>query len=348
MTNPNERRPLAVRRDEILELARRLMDNIGNLDLDTIDGEFYWRCCRPDFASAVRRARAQFPKMSTRTIPIEIGRAVVESVLHRLHAAFNIPQPFLLDHIVNDAPIPMRGYAITNQLGTDPEVREPYDNLLIKITSPNMTGADVERAVRAWYRLPNDQFGGSWFDPMSLFKTNAEAATAIYEFIDYEHERFKLPRTSVLVSFDLIFKDPPRMDPGPVGFFGRACLFVVAFGDVPPPYVEITVGLPLPSAGVLADLYDALVRHKHQWHRELAGTVSRQNKEVAIRTWTVCLLTSRSADEPMNFREAMRAYEAATQRGQVKQPKFQGNRVELIERVPEAADYVFARKRRKP
>ena len=41
------------RRERLLAFAGELVDEIEILDLDTIDGEFYWRCCRTDLLTRI-------------------------------------------------------------------------------------------------------------------------------------------------------------------------------------------------------------------------------------------------------------------------------------------------------
>jgi hypothetical protein len=111
------------------------------------------------------------------------------------------------------------------------------------------------------------------------------------------------------------------------------------FGPYPVPFIEITLPFPLPSQGIVGREYDAIVRDQRQWHLELPGGETKQEKEVALRTWTVGLLMA----EGKTFTDAQREVESRTGHSGVSQARFIQDRRRLIERVPEAEPYLYVR-----
>jgi hypothetical protein len=105
------------------------------------------------------------------------------------------------------------------------------------------------------------------------------------------------------------------------------------------PCILVIVEFPLPSPGTVAREYDAIVRDQKQWHLALPGATSRQDKEVALRTWAVGLLVAAG----VRFAVTMRDVCARGTLDEVSQARFGQDRQRLVERVPEAAEYLFAR-----
>ena len=108
------------------------------------------------------------------------------------------------------------------------------------------------------------------------------------------------------------------------------------------PFIMVTVALPAPPKGILALAYDGIVREQQRWHRELPGGASKQEKEVAIRTWAVGLLMA----DGMRAADALGVVATATNRHVVSHVRFGEDRKRLIMRVPEAAAYLYIRARR--
>jgi hypothetical protein len=105
------------------------------------------------------------------------------------------------------------------------------------------------------------------------------------------------------------------------------------------PVVVVIIHLPLPSEGVIGHAYDLIVRKERQWHLLLPGSGTKQEKEVALRTWAIALLMAQGE----HFMDANREIEARTGRFGVSQARFGQDRERLIERVPEARPFLYVR-----
>jgi hypothetical protein len=108
------------------------------------------------------------------------------------------------------------------------------------------------------------------------------------------------------------------------------------------PFIMVTVALPAPPKGILALAYDGIVRDQKQWHLDLPGGASKQEKEVAIRTWATGLLIATGVHSAVAQTEVAKA----TNREVVSHVRFGEDRKRLIVRVPEAAAYLYIRARR--
>jgi hypothetical protein len=105
------------------------------------------------------------------------------------------------------------------------------------------------------------------------------------------------------------------------------------------PHIVVVVGLPLPPAGTIANLYDNNVRRERQWHERLTGAPVRQEKHVALRTWATGLLVASGC----KTRDAMRDVCAIIGEDEVTQVQFTEDRLRLVERVPEAKPFLYAK-----
>lgn len=105
--------------------------------------------------------------------------------------------------------------------------------------------------------------------------------------------------------------------------------------SVVPPHIEILASLPI-SRGFVRREYDAIVRDERQWHLQLLGTETPQDKVVAIRTWTIALLMK----EGLSFARALRALElileSDTDYLDLSQEADRQARNRLLQRVPDA------------
>jgi hypothetical protein len=102
------------------------------------------------------------------------------------------------------------------------------------------------------------------------------------------------------------------------------------------PHVVVTVGYPPPSVHTIANAYDGYFRD-HPWLQlELGGGRSNEDKDIAIRTWSIGLLMR----EGLTFARAVRELEPVLGYLELSQAADLDARKRLIERVPEAKPYL--------
>lgn len=309
------RRP---RRPAVLHLLADLAGRLGPLDLDDVDGEWYWRCCRTDLLDRLDDALARYPGLAApeprpdpRRMHAYLGgmRARAWDVLHVEREVQKLYPSSVWERLMAGERVPMRPPDVAT-------VR--YDHaryLLGRVFSGAWDGTHVERALRASYDEAVDREVGAWL---------GEAAPPA--------ESPGTPRGGVSVQIDFSLIDDAR-------------LVDAAFGPVVRvPYVQVEVRLPLPPDGAIAREYDAIVREHRGWHRLLPGGTNRQEKEVALRTWAVALLMAQGD----RFLEAMRSVSLHTGLSEASQPRFGVDRQRLLDRVPEAEPYLFAREKVTP
>lgn len=125
-------------------------------------------------------------------------------------------------------------------------------------------------------------------------------------------------------------------------------LFFLSEGDHVPgpvilksPMVSVTVNYPLPREGVIASLYDAMVVQAYGWNEFLIGKETDGECQTAIRTWATSLLAAGG----MKIRHAMIEVDKITQEESPSEGRFNANRRELVDRVPEAEPFVYSRSR---
>lgn len=305
----------------ILAMTIDLAEDLENVDLDEVDGEFYWRCCRTDLHVRLAELCSRRPRpIGARKSQGEVaphsdddleglvepsdpvaflreGLRYANELLDLADRATEVFPSTVWPRILDGERIAMR--AVSAEVH-GPRTPGSLDHTLyLKVFSGAWTGEQVEDEIRRQV-----QKGSRW-----LVLPPERAGTGVY----------------VRVGFSL------ARDLEAAGGETEAA------GS---PHVAICAELPLPPPGAIAREYDALVRRERQWHLLLPGGGSRQDKEVAIRTWAVAMLMT----EGMVFGDAMAEVHRVTGFGDVSQARFGQDRTRLLERVPEAEPYLFARR----
>jgi hypothetical protein len=181
--------------------------------------------------------------------------------------------------------------------------------------SNRWTGADVEERIVAY--LTDPQYGHGdwsrrlWFGPTA--STESVVVRVAFEFA---------PAGSEVID---VF---PRSEP---------LKFVQ-------PHVVVTVAPPLPPAGTIAKLYDDIVLAQRQWHKDLAGAPTQQEKRVALRTWAIGLLVGAKRKTSYAISDVCEALGE----NWISEVQFTKDRRRLVERVPEAEQFLYDKPPRRP
>lgn len=297
-------------RQRVLDLLDDLRDDLDLLDLDTVDGECYWRGCRLDLLHQVEafceveitpEPKDRF-NHDDHEEPEEALAFLRQGLRHantlyatEARAASLYPRS-VWRRLLEGERLAMRA--------AEGEVRGSgtgAKSLSLKIFSGAWTGEEVEAEVR---RQDPDRL--MWLGDVPVAGVGGDVRLAVtFAFVDEARAQHESDG------------ERPRF-----------------------PYVLLTIPLPGPPAGVISREYDALVCGDKGWHRALPGGGTRQEKEVALRTWTVGLLMLHG----MVFTEAMRVVCQQMQQTEVSQARFGEDRQRVVARVPEAQAYLFVRK----
>jgi hypothetical protein len=300
ITSPPSR-ALERREARVLDVARHLCRTLETVSLETIDGEFYWRCGRPEFVTVLEAARRVGPPVPVEELATVAGMRKHDAyVKFRAWAGRIVPLP-VLDALVRDEPVAMRMPQVTLHEQLTPDGEDYVQWASILVYSGLWTGADVERSVASaptWRKAHNPGLGKDW----------------------------------VSVQVDFAFIEDTA----------QARRYWRSVAPLRVPFIAMQVGMPLPPTGAIAREYDAIVRDMHGWHLRLPDAMaSRQEKEVAVRTWAVGFLVAGG----VTFGQAMPRVCGATGLIEVSQTRFGEDRKRLMVRVPEAAEILMQRKR---
>ncbi len=311
-------------RRQIRALLTDLAEDRAALDLDTVDGEFYWRICRTDLLAAVEEHCAaltaplrdyygepirEAPDEGLAVLRLELRRASHTTAIEAKAAAL-YPRA-VWRRLLTGERVAMRAAEVSVHcnLGNDGLAEEPVVRL--NVYSGAWTGNDVEAEVRRQAPDP-----AMWAQHIR----RPDASARPYSPVEPVH-----------LTIHFAFSDPARRSAD-------------VDDPAPPlaPSVAVTIPFPLPPAGAIAREYDALVRDRLEWHRQLRGGGTRQETEVALRTWAAALLVA----DGMRFGEAMSNVCQWAGLDEVSQTRFGQDRQRLVERVPEAECYLYAREPR--
>lgn len=302
----------------ILEVLRSLRQHAESLTLATIDGEFYWRCCRQDFQHDIALI---LKEMARRGDPHWLNRRHLDN----LSGKFGIPHEALLAHMIRDAPIAVREAAISLHEADPDGARRIVDRLSIEVPAPTWSGRDVAQRLEYWFA----QFRKTRFFPFYPprpagfdVRVTVQAITEASEQDDDVFE-FQLARPS-----DGTADDPPS------GFW------FVSYGHVAPPCLRVMVWHPWPPAQLIGAIYETAVREHPEWEAYFPtnqASAGRQSPEVALRTWAVGLLLHAG----LRWREAMTTVCTDAHLAEIERPGFVKDRERLQGRVPQAAPYLY-------
>jgi hypothetical protein len=308
-------------RQRLLDFAAELLDDLEDMDLDTIDGEFYWRWCRLDLLEQLEALRRGFPRtlLSDRPSPRDLvhednllaGWLELEGVFDYLRQGLQFVSRFLA---LEDAASRLYPGVVWRRLVDGERVAMRAAEMEVRLQHSDDDGLPT---------LGLKVFSGAW--------TGKQVEAELRRMATYAErwhpiERKELDETvKIRVSFAFADETQARAD---------------ARSDDPPrfPYVLVEAPLPLPPEKTIEREYDVLVREQRHWHRALPGGENRQEKEVAVRTWTLGLLIRQGE----TFNHAQAAMHERLQLGDITQTRFGQDRKRLIERVPEARPYLFA------
>lgn len=305
--------PNPASRSNVVAVLVDVRDHLDEVDLDTIDGEFYWRCCRPDLIRAVDSLRDRIRGLRDRDRSAgDASGAQTVRDYEALRARYQSDFPNVLNYLVGGGRIAMRD-AYTMRMGVrahDPFRRQPFlvghETLVeLRVFSGAWTGDDVETRLRGYLLGPwISKEERDRFEPEPTRPPNAVAVRIALALIDPEEASDAFPR----------------------------------WGDIAfaPPHVVVSVGLPLPPEGEVARMYDTIVRGDKQWHLRLGRGATRQEKRVAIRTWVAGLLVGSGRKTAIAISEACDALNEEP----VSSVQFSQDRVRLLARVPEASTYI--------
>lgn len=308
----------------VLELTQRLAESLDAIDLDVIDGEFYWRFCRQDLFPAIERlvgdAKAlisRFDGAAGREGVLE-WRAAWDEVWLGFTGRFAGELPNVVDYIfdggwlrLRDAHFVWSHEYTTDLFGRFPMEKDVESRATIRVFTRGWSGAEVERRLRAW--MTRDHPDPRQRAPWERWREGARTAP--------------WPDHAAAVSATFRLVRDEAAEPWLPG--GR-----------PPfaaPHVVVTTALPLPPDGVIARLYDAIVREQHSWHEQLLGAANADDARRALRTWALAL----SMKAGLTYLDAARRVGALLNPDdpdEVSYPQFQEDRAALIERLPKDAE----------
>ena len=305
--------PWPSRRERILALTSDLVDDLrlDRVDLNEIDGEFYWKICRDDiFGPLSGVAAAYAPRRAEGRIRID----EVDADLNEL-AMTDPPvaprSPFLRDYFRVGKDLP-EGVVRRLLYGVPIPMREPMfifqdesvSGTQALIYSRSVIGDELDKGITAEINR---------YPARPRHRRDADSAGSA-------------DTVSLHIDFALVTDPDSEQFPD----LGDSNLL---------PFIVVTVPDPLPPEGVIARAYDAIVREQHRWHLDLPGSGTKQEADVALRTWAIALLMAGGE----RFMDAQGEVELRTGHRGVTQTRFGQDRARLIERVPEAEPYLYAR-----
>lgn len=307
---------------EILAITVGLWQIRESLDVDLVDGEFYWRLCRADLVSRMKEL-----------VHREGG---VPRSIEQLQQVF--------DHFYQmESLIPGFSSWINHEL--PPRMRDPLvywtrDGL---VQLPVFGGGRYVADKGGWVILGvrNSRWRGR--DVEAAFRSEVERYRKLDSEWLQQSESVHRDRSSVCLVVDYSF-----CEAGDLSFRSQMAGLTMDLttGDdryvtVESPVILCKTQYPLPPNGFISTSFDEIVVNQKGWHRRLYGANAKdQGVDVAIRTWAIGLLVAGGAI----WGEAQTKVESLLNTP-ISQAGFTVDRAHLVARVPEAEPFVFQRKR---
>lgn len=318
------------------------------LEIDQIDGFFYWGVCRTGLRESVidviRKLDDEHPEWNAilemrearnqDSIPLtpherELASAFLRDLAQigqiELDALTEIPN--FSSWLTGSRSMRMRDavFARDNLDCNAVQANAKYqlDRVHLGVLAGSWTGERVERVLRQRIELSRAE-DPHWYDRSE--QTVNKGLTG----------KKNTPR----VFFETSFHDKGDAFPYPLfqpgfwsndGFMPKPVILTT-------PLIAFSINYPLPREGIIATLYNASVIQTEGWNKFLIGKETEVERHTVIRTWAIALL----AVSGMKLRDAMREVENITGES-TSDARFNVNRQKLIARVPEAKPFVFSR-----
>lgn len=318
------------------------------LEIDQIDGFFYWGVCRTGLRESVidiiRKLDDEHPEWN----------AILE--LRQAGTQDSIP---LTPHERELASAFLRDLAQMGQIELDAMTEIPnFSSWLSGGSSMRMRDAVFARDSldcipgrgNAKYQLDRVHLGvsaGSWTgERVELVLRQRIALSQVEDPHWYDRAEQDVNKSIIgnsntrRVFFETSFHDKGDVFPYPLfqPGFGSYDGFMPRPVVLKTPLIAISINYPLPREGITATLYDASVVQTEGWNKLLIGKETEVERHTVIRTWATALLQVSG----MTLRDAMREVENITGES-TSDARFNANRLNLVARVPEAKPFVFSR-----
>jgi hypothetical protein len=329
------------RRERILALASRLSHEIDLIDLDEIDGEFFWRICGDAYGDPRWQLAISMPPQALETLLQSHRRA--DGPVHKVTSAAEFAADLLedlWDQLTEQDRDHSYVQALLEVVSKAEEGLPPSFSVGIPRRAPDHVWDHLFSGARIGLHPPPEIGGDPRGDRVQIFVYSQKARgedleeimSRLRELSGDSETRWASLQISLNVDFRLRRKPHllRKSSAGPVALPSGG----------PFPNIIITLHRPLPPKGVLGREYDALVRNEWKWHEDLPGGGTKQDKEVAIRTWAIGLLMK----EGLSFSAALRALESPDEPIDLSQEADRQARNRLIERVPDAERYLVTRR----
>lgn len=335
--------------DRIVAITKELWSRQHELDLDQVDGTFYFRVCLAERFREMKELLEEQGRYSP-----DFPLALMASLIPNWALSWPYPR--------------MRDAHISWQFsGTVVKGKPPTVDVITCVRDRSWTGEQVEQAVREFvagdklFQLPefgaaNDAgdrevlqleatfFASGEYSPHRQYwnpslpdpsMPDVEALWAAAS--DRSSQRLAQPLPDVpddtrrqWEEIQVLREVADALEQGPWE--------TAPWG----PVVMLTVPFPLPPIGVISSYYDGVVRKRRAWHEQLGRSTNAQEVPTAIRTWSTALLMMAGVElgktdlywtrvgpdiKPMSFQ------------------RFQASRNTLLKRVPEARSFLTKRVR---
>lgn len=285
----------------------------GDLDLDTVDGEFYYRCCHPEVTTWLDRARG-WDKLDIEAFERR------QNLLDRLWMDYRLPPQVGYDYVLRGHKLRLRHPVVTifvGALGEGDSLVPVETHVSTQIYSSRVRGKDIADTLIRGYatkgrgepRERDDEMAATV--DMTINLVAADEASSIARMVIAEGGYW----------WDI--------DSG------------LERGYIDPPHLVVKVGLPLPSARTIASIYDEECIRRRKWHHRVAQIVE-QDPRTAMRAWTIALLMATGLDREMSF---FRWQELTDEWEDIDPSQLKKEKNQLLARVPEASKFLTLRRR---
>ena len=255
-----ERRIFAVRDD--------LRRNLSTIDVNTIDGEFFFRFCCPgfeEFVDALRRDRDGSDESAAFHAALQI------------RSVFGVPLVVAQAHVEHRARLRLRDPEVlvgTRCEGRQANLRPVDDHVTLKVWKRNATGKDVVGWLEEAGLRPGPlDFEAPPSGGFSAEVVNGDAWSRVKADLQAHHEEYWEWEA-----------DARTQDGRILGSWQKANV-------VGAPHILVRFNLPLPPSDFVAANFDGWMRVNGADLRDLLPRDTAQDKVVALRTWTIGLLT---------------------------------------------------------